>query len=211
MPNHIPSQIFSQMRPELEIIQGWINKGERILDLGCGDGQLLAYLQKDRQVRGYGLEIDEDQIAQCLSHGVNVIEQDLDSDLSNFADKSFDTVIMTQALQVMQKPDKVLEEMTRIGKQAIVTFPNFGHWRTRVYLGLKGKMPVSETLPHNWYNTPNIHLCTFNDFEELCQQKGYQILNRSVTDFAHNRVSWLSRRFPNLLAEIAIYRICHKA
>jgi methionine biosynthesis protein MetW len=198
------------LRPELEIIERWIKKGDRILDLGCGDGQLLAFLKYDRQVRGYGLEIDEDQIAECLKKGVNVIEQNLDGDLSNFADKSFDAVIMTQALQVMHQPDKVLEEMTRIGKEAIVTFPNFGHWKTRVYLGLKGKMPVSEALPHNWYNTPNIHLCTFNDFEELCVKKGYQILNRSVTDMNHKRGSWLSRRFPNLLAEIAIYRICLK-
>lgn len=198
------------LRPELEIIQGWIKKGDRILDLGCGDGQLLAFLTKDRQVRGYGLEIDEDKIAECLSKGVNVIEQNLDGDLSNFASKSFDVVIMTQALQVMHQPDKVLEEMTRIGKEAIVTFPNFGHWKTRVYLGLRGKMPVSETLPHNWYNTPNIHLCTFNDFEELCFEKNYKILNRSVTDMNHQRGGWFTRRFPNLLAEIAIYRICHK-
>ncbi len=197
----------SSLRPELEIIQRWIEKDARILDLGCGDGQLLSHLKKDRQVRGYGLEIDEEKIAHCLSIGVNVIEQNLDGDLSNFADGSFDTVIMTQALQVMQQPEKVLEEMTRIGKEAIVTFPNFGHWKTRLYLGLHGRMPVSETLPHSWYNTPNIHLCTFKDFEDLCKDKGYKILNRSVTDMDHQRGSWLGRRFPNLLAEIAIYRI----
>jgi len=195
------------LRPELEIIQGWIKPGARILDLGCGDGQLLAFLNTDRNVQGYGLEIDEDKIAECVRRGVNVIEQNLDGDLSNFADNSFDTVIMTQALQVMQQPDKVLAEMTRIGKEAIVTFPNFGHWKTRVYLGLKGMMPVSETLPHTWYNTPNIHLCTFKDFEALCEQKNYRIMNRNVTDMHHNRGSWLSRRFPNLLGEIAVYRI----
>lgn len=195
------------LRPELQIIQLWIKEGSKILDLGCGDGQLLAFLQQDRNVKGYGLEIDEEKIAECISNGVNVIEQNLDGDLSNFADKSFDTVIMTQALQVMQRPDHVLEEMTRIGKQAIVTFPNFGHWKTRLYLGLKGMMPVSETLPHSWYNTPNIHLCTFKDFEILCQQKRYRILHRSVTDMNHNRASWLIRKFPNLLGDIAIYRI----
>lgn len=195
------------LRPELEIIQGWIKPGTRILDLGCGDGQLLAYLNTDRNVQGYGLEIDEEKIAACVRKGVNVIEQNLDGDLSNFADNSFDTVIMTQALQVMQQPDKVLAEMTRIGKEAIVTFPNFGHWKTRMYLGFKGMMPVSETLPHSWYNTPNIHLCTFKDFEALCEQKQYRIINRNVTDMFHNRGSWLSRRFPNLLGEIAVYRI----
>jgi methionine biosynthesis protein MetW len=195
------------LRPELRTIQKWINRGTRILDLGCGDGQLLAFLHEDREVQGYGLEIDEEKIAECISNGVNVIEQDLDGDLSHFADKSFDTVIMTQALQVMHQPDRVLSEMTRIGKEAIVTFPNFGHWKTRMYLGLRGKMPVSETLPHSWYNTPNIHLCTFKDFEALCAQEEYKILNRTVTDMNHERASWLSRRFPNLLGEIAVYRI----
>ncbi len=198
---------MDNLRPELEMIQRWINSGTRILDLGCGDGELLAFLQQDRQVKGYGLEIDEIKIAECVAKGVNVIEQNLDGDLSNFADKSFDTVVMTHALQVMQQPDKVLAEMTRIGKEAIVTFPNFGHWKTRVYLSLKGMMPVSETLPYSWYDTPNIHLCTFKDFEVLCKEKGYRIINRSVTDMNHNRGSWLTRRFPNLLAEIAIYRI----
>ncbi len=195
------------LRPELEIIQGWIKPSARILDLGCGDGQLLAFLYADRNVKGYGLEIDEEKIAECVRKGVNVIEQNLDGDLSNFADNSFDTVIMTQALQVMQQPDKVLAEMTRIGKEAIVTFPNFGHWKTRLFLGLKGMMPVSETLPYSWYNTPNIHLCTFKDFEALCEENQYRIMNRNVTDMYHNRGSWLSRRFPNLLGEIAVYRI----
>ena len=171
------------------------------------EGELLAYLIQDRHVKGYGLEIDEEKIAACVANGVNVIEQNLDGKLSNFADKSFDTVVMTQALQVMQQPNKVLEEMTRIGKEAIITFPNFGHWKTRLYLSLKGMMPVSETLPYSWYDTPNIHLCTFKDFEALCEQQGYRIINRSVTDMNHNRGSWLTRRFPNLLGEIAIYRI----
>lgn len=198
---------IENLRPELALIQKWIQTKARVLDMGCGDGELLSFLQRDRQVSGYGLEIDEDKISACVVKGVNVIEQNLDADLSNFADQSFDVVVMTQALQVMQHPHKVLEEMTRIGQEAIITFPNFGHWKTRWYLTLKGKMPVSETLPYSWYDTPNIHLCTFRDFEELCKQQNYKIINRAVTDTKHQRGNWFTRRLPNLLAEIAIYRI----
>lgn len=204
-PNNAP------LRAELSVLQRWIKPKSRILDMGCGSGELLSFLLEDRQVTGYGLEIDQEKIAECILKGVNVIEQNLDDDLSHFSENSFDLVVMAQALQYMQQPHKVLDEMTRIGKEAIITFPNFGYWRTRLYLMVKGRMPVSETLPYNWYDTPNIHLCTFNDFEALCLQNGYQILNRSVTDTAHKRANWLSRKFPNLLGEIAIYRVSKKS
>lgn len=195
------------MRADLKLIEPWIKSGSQVMDLGCGDGTLLAHLQKCKQVRGYGLEIDEKQITRCIEKGVSVIEHDLDSKgLKRFADQQFDTVIMTQALQAVRRPDVMLEEMLRLGKQGIVTFPNFGYWRCRHYLLWKGKMPMSKSLPHRWYNTPNIHLCTFKDFEELCAQKKIKILNRTVVD-AQFTQSRFAKMWPNLFAEFAVYRI----
>jgi methionine biosynthesis protein MetW len=194
------------MRADLDIIQDWIPAGSRVLDLGCGDGELLAWLREHKQVSGYGLEIDADNIAQCLLKGINVIEQDLDKGLGNFASNSFDVVVMTQALQAVQYPDKLLEEMLRVGRQCIITFPNFGHWRCRWDLARKGQMPVSEFLPYTWYNTPNIHFCTFLDFEELCHQMRVRVLDRLAVDRLH-RHTLASRLWPNLLGEIGIYRV----
>jgi methionine biosynthesis protein MetW len=194
------------MRADLEIIQEWIKPGSRLLDLGCGDGELLRYLSDHRKVTGYGLEIDPEKINACIECGVNVIEQNLDTGLSNFGDNTFDSVLMTQALQAVHYPDQVLEEMLRIGREAILTFPNFAHWRCRLYLGTKGRMPVSEFMPYTWYNTPNIHFCTFKDFEGLCRERSIRILDRRVVDQTH-RSSFLSGLWPNLLGEIAIYRV----
>ena len=194
------------MRADLDIIQDWIPTGSRVLDLGCGDGELLAWLRDHKQVSGYGLEIDADNIAECLHKGINVIEQDLDQGLSNFASNSFDVVVMTQALQAVQYPDRLLEEMLRIGRQCIITFPNFGHWHCRWDLLRRGQMPVSEFLPYTWYNTPNIHFCTFLDFEELCHQRQVRVLDRLAVDRLH-RHHWASRIWPNLFGEIGIYRV----
>lgn len=194
------------MRADLEIIQEWIKPGSRLLDLGCGDGELLRYLSEQRKVTGYGLEIDPEKINACIKNGVNVIEQNLDTGLSNFGDNTFDSVLMTQALQAVHYPDQVLEEMLRIGREAILTFPNFAHWRCRLYLGTKGRMPVSEFMPYTWYNTPNIHFCTFKDFEALCRERSIRILDRLVVDQTH-RSGMLSGLWPNLLGEIAIYRV----
>ena len=194
------------MRADLDIIQEWIAPGSRVLDLGCGDGELLAWLRDNKQVAGYGLEIDPDKIALCIERGVNVIEQNLDQGLGNFASDSFDVVVMTQSLQALHYPDKVLAEMLRVGKTCIITFPNFGHWRCRWYLTTKGRMPVSDFLPYTWYNTPNIHFCTFEDFEALCHRLQVKVLNRLAVDREH-RHDWLSRAWPNLLGEIGIYRV----
>ncbi|MNS78655.1 hypothetical protein D3C72_1122780 [compost metagenome] len=194
------------MRADLEIIQDWIPAGSRVLDLGCGTGELLASLRDHKQVAGYGLEIDPDNIAQCVAKGVNVIEQDLDKGLGNFASNSFDVVIMTQALQAVEYPDRILDEMLRVGRQCIITFPNFGHWRCRWYLARYGQMPVSEFLPYTWYNTPNIHFCTFKDFEQLCREQQVKVLDRLAVDHAH-RHNLPSRVWPNLLGEIGIYRV----
>jgi methionine biosynthesis protein MetW len=194
------------MRADLEIIQEWIPAGSRVLDLGCGDGALLAHLRDHKQVGGYGLEIDAEKIAKCIERGVNVIEQNLDEGLGNFADNSFDVVVMTQSLQALRYPDKVLAEMLRVGKTCIITFPNFGHWRCRWYLTTKGRMPVSEFLPYTWYNTPNIHFCTFEDFERLCHAQGARVEERLAVDHEH-RHNLGSRLWPNLLGEIGIYRV----
>lgn len=198
------------MRADLDIIQDWIAPGSRVLDLGCGDGELLAWLRDNRQVTGYGLEIDPDNIARCVERGVNVIEQDLDQGLGNFATDSFDVVVMSQALQAVSYPDRLLEEMLRVGRECILTFPNFGHWRCRWHLTLKGRMPVSDFLPYTWYNTPNIHFCTFADFEDLCRERGVRVRDRLAVDRRH-RHGLGSRLWPNLLGEIGIYRLAGAA
>lgn len=194
------------LRSDLDVIQAWIEPGSRVLDLGCGDGTLLTNLRDNKQVNGYGLEISPDQITTCIGKGLNVIDQNLNDGLDNFADNSFDTVVMTQALQTMHAPHEVLREMLRVGKECIVTFPNFGHWKARWHLALRGRMPVSDLLPYEWYDTPNIHFCTFKDFEILCHQLGLKIRQRQVV--AMDPVSrYLKRLRPNLFGDTAIYHL----
>ena len=194
------------MRLDLALVQAWVKPNSRVIDLGCGDGELLAHLRDTLNVRGYGLEIDADKITTAVARGVNVIEQDLNHGLANIADNSFDTLLMTQALQAVQNPSVLLDDMVRVAREVIVTFPNFGHWRTRWYLASKGRMPESRALPHRWYDTPNIHLCTYHDFKALCLEKGLIIHDRLAVD-QEQRDSLLSRLLPNLFGEIAIYRV----
>lgn len=169
----------------------------------------MHHLARHRQVTGYGLEIDPSNVAACIEAGVNVIQADLNLGLSGFDDDSFDTVVMTQALQALARPDQVLAEMLRVGRRAIVTFPNFGHWRARMAL-LEGMMPVTPTLPYHWYDSPNIHLCTVRDFEILCRKRDWLIARRAVLDRAR-REGQLIQIFPNLLCETAIYALERKS
>jgi len=197
------------MRDDFDFIARWIPPQSRVLDLGCGDGALLSELAQSRAVRGYGLEIDPDSIQACIERGVNVIEQDLNNSLDNFADQSFDTVIMTQALQAMRYPHLVLDEMLRIGRECIVTFPNFGQWRARAYLTLQGRMPVTKQLSYQWYDTPNIHFFTYRDFEQLCAERGIVILQRKrLANGWPDR--WLTGVMPNLFTETAVYQLSRR-
>lgn len=194
------------MRADLEIISEWIRPRSHVLDLGCGDGTLLAHLRDSRQVTGYGLEIDEVKIIKCIHVGVNVIHANLEAGLADFNDDTFDYVVMTQTLQAVQHTERLLDEMLRVGREGIVTFPNFGHWKCRFQLALGGRMPVVKVLPHAWYDTPNVHLSTIKDFEELCRRKKIQLLQRSVVDHWH-RSNLGMRWLPNLLGELALYRL----
>ncbi len=199
-----------KLRTDQSLIAKWIKNDARVLDLGCGDGTLLANLQKKQKVTGYGIEIDEENIIKCIKSGVNVIQTDLDAGLSQFDNNTFDYVIMTQTLQAIYYPEKLLTEMTRVGHEAIVTFPNMAHWKCRVQIMLGGHMPKSKTLPYEWYDTPNIHLCSLDDFENLCMKKNIEILERKTIDHAH-QISLGMSILPNLLGEIAIYRFCSNA
>lgn len=200
------SLMQTQLRTDLDVIKAWIKAGSRVLDLGCGDGTLLQNLRDEKQVNGYGLEIDPDQITACISKSLNVIDQNLDQGLSNFSDHSFDSVVMTQALQTMHAPDQVLLEMLRVGKECIVTFPNFGHWKARWHLAVNGRMPVSDLLPYQWYDTPNIHFCTFTDFEFLCRELDIDIIHRQVV--ADRPVGRLLKDVsPNLFGDTAVYHL----
>ena len=194
------------MRLDLKLIPKWVATNSRVLDLGCGDGLLLQTLTSEKQVTALGVEIDAEPITRCISRGLNVVEQDLNQGLGNFHDNSFDTVIMAHALQTMRNPHLVLDEMLRVGRECIVTFPNFGHWRCRFHLGLRGHMPVSKFLPYSWFDTPNIHFCTVTDFEKLCADKHIRILNRAVVGNQDKR-SKFADWWPNLFGVTAVYRI----
>ena len=195
-----------RFRVDFDVIQAWVGPESRVLDLGCGDGTLLARLRDDKAVSGYGVEISVNNIIACIDKGVPVIQADLDTGLRDFDADSVDFVVLSQTLQAMRYPHFILREMLRVGREAIVSFPNIGHWLARVQLGLSGRMPRTPSLPYNWYNTPNIHLHTLRDFESLCHKEDIEILERRVLD-RHGRSGILARNTPNLFGATAMYRI----
>ncbi len=197
---------MTELRADLSLIAELVPEGARVLDLGCGTGDLLHWLQSHRGVNGYGLEIDHAKIATCISKGVNVIERNIDEDLTDIETDSFDRVVMAETLQAMRYPDRVVHEMLRIAPEGIVTFPNFGHWRCRAFLAARGRMPVSSHLPHSWYDTPNIHLCTFADFEAFCRARNIRITRRLVVNGDYRQRS-LINLWPNLFGTVAVYGI----
>jgi methionine biosynthesis protein MetW len=188
------------MRADFSTIAGWIAPKARVLDLGCGDGSLFAYLRESRGVAGYGIEIDDAGVLASIGNSVSVIQSDLESGLAGFDDQSFDSVILSQTLQAMHHTEQIVLEMLRVGREAIVTFPNFGYWAHRWQV-VRGRMPVSRDLPYQWYDTPNIHLCTVADFDAFCRERSFRVLERVVLHETR-RV----RTLPNLFGSLAIYR-----
>lgn len=197
--------VANHLRGDHALIAQWIRPGSRVLDLGCGDGALLDHLRREQAVTGYGVELESDRVVRCIERGVSVIQGDLDAGLADFDDGSFDYVIMSLTLQAVYFPARVLDEMLRVGREAIVAFPNFGHLSCRLQLGFGGHMPVSAALPETWYETDNIHLCTIRDFEALCRHRGIRVLQRTVVNHQHRRTLG-ARLLPNLLGEVALYR-----
>jgi homoserine O-acetyltransferase len=199
-PGYVPSAAATAGRADFATIASWIPRDSRILDLGCGDGSLLAYLARECGATGYGIEIDDAGVRAGVANGINVLQSDLESGLAGFDDASFDCVILSQTLQAMRHAEDIVVEMLRVGREAIVTFPNFGHWTHRWQI-LRGRMPVSTALPYQWYDTPNIHLCTVADFDAFLGERRFHVENRVV--LARGRpVTMLA----NLTGELAIYR-----
>lgn len=191
----------TNFRQDFAIIANWIQFGAKVLDLGCGDGQLLRFLSGSLEVRGYGVEKDDNNVLSCVTNGTNVIQMDLEEGLSGFENQSFDTVILSQTLQAMHNTERIVTEMLRVGREVIVTFPNFGYWRNRMQIS-SGHMPVSKSLPYQWYDTPNVHLCTIHDFDDFCKNHNIEVLQRKViTEGKEIHV------LPNLLGNLAMYRL----
>ena len=188
-------------RHDSAVTPQWIEPGEKVLDLGCGDGDLLKHLMAVRQVQGYGVENDPDKLLGSVKNGVNVIQMDLEKGLVGLEDGFFDHVIMSLSLQAMHNTQGILHEMLRVGREAVVSFPNFGYWRHRQSI-LNGRMPVSDSLPHQWYNTPNVRFFTIADFDALCEMNGIAVRERLGFDEGKLIVDE-----PNFLASVAVYRL----
>ena len=196
------------MKQEFKIISDLIEKNTRVLDVGCGDGILMEYLKYNKEIDIRGIEISKDNVQKCLSKGLTVIEGDAEKDLLQFPDGSFDFVILSQTLQAFLNPEIVINELLRVGKKAIVTIPNFGFWKVRLHLLIKGTMPITKNLPDEWYNTPNLHMCTIKDFYNFCENRKIK-LDKSLA--LHNEkissINKLNLNIKNLSAELGIFLI----
>ena len=196
------------MKQEFKIISDLIDENSHVLDVGCGDGILMEYLVKEKKVNIRGIEISKTKVQNCIAKGLTIIEGNAEEDLKQFPDKSFDYVVLSQTLQAFLNPEKVINELLRIGKQAIVTIPNFGYWKIRLHLLLKGTMPITRTLPDEWYNTPNIHLCTIKDFVYFSKDKNFK-LSKSIA-LRSNQLSYIkdgNLNLKNLSSNLGIFLI----
>ena len=189
------------MRADFAAIAHWIAPHSQVLDLGCGDGSFLEFLQKQKPVHAYGLEIDDAGVLSCVQKDLNVIQQDLEGGLALFEDDSFDTVVLSQTLQTIHQTEKILREVVRVGKESIVSFPNFGHWSHRLAVGL-GRMPVSKSLPYQWYNTPNVRVLTVEDFEKLASSLGLKVIDQCILHDS-KQVTLM----PNFFGSLALFRV----
>lgn len=195
----------ADIRIDLQLIADMVAPGSRVLDIGCGDGALLDYLVHFKQVDGRGMEISQAGVNACVSHGLSVIQGDADTDLKDYPSNAFDYAILSQTLQATRDPRGVMEHLARIGRRAIVSFPNFGHWRVRLHLLLRGRMPVTEALPMHWYDTPNIHLCTILDFVALCEEVGVTIERGIAISRSGKPAEIRSLKWANLTGEQALF------
>ncbi|KMN35728.1 MULTISPECIES: methionine biosynthesis protein MetW [Chromobacterium] len=197
-------QTTAPLRADLQLIADWIAPDSRVLDLGCGDGALLSWLQGNKNTTGYGVDLDVGNVVKCVTSGVNVLQGDLETGLAEFDSGAFDHVVLSQTIQAMRETEQILNEMLRVGREAIVTFPNFGYWENRWQI-LQGHMPVSDTIPYQWYDTPNIHWCMLGDFEALCAKNRLRVLERVVMNGV-KRVTFM----PNLRGSLAFYRVARQ-
>ena len=196
------------MKIEFKIIADLLPENSRVLDVGCGDGTLMNYLSKEKNIDVRGLELDEKNVETCISKGLSVIEGDAETELNQFPDKSFDYVVLSQTLQAFYNPVTVLDHLLRIGKASIVSIPNFGYWKVRADLLFFGRMPKTNSLPYKWYNTPNLHMCTIKDFYELCNDK--KINMEKIVGINSNKTSLINNnniKLKNLFSEVGIFLI----
>ncbi len=194
------------MKEEFKVISELIDEKSRVLDVGCGDGILMEYLLKNKVVDVRGLEISKEKVKKCLSNGLAVVEGDAENDLKQFPDLSFDYVILSQTLQAFMSPENVIKNLLRVGKKVIVTIPNFGYWKVRVDLLFKGEMPITKNLPYEWYNTPNLHMCTIQDFYNFCNNKGINIFQTiSLNGQKTSKITSSNLKFKNLISELGIF------